>query len=259
MDEALLVAYVDGMLGEAEREGVERALARDPQARAKVARLRRVDLPVAAAFEGLLDRPVPAEMVERVLPSENQGRGRQKRVLRMRALAAAAVLVAFAAGLSVGLLWDRESGLSGGAMAQRYAWVMPVAQVQKLTVRSALEDDEVSPKEVRRLSGRLARWLGQAVHVPDLSAFGLVLRHGQVLEVMEKPVGQLIYRSGQGETIGLSIVPAAEPDEAPVVGEAEGLTVLHWRKGGLAFALIGAADPGYLQAVAAPIRQAGTS
>jgi hypothetical protein len=60
VDAATLVAYLDGELTAAAAGEVETVLAADPQARAQLASLERVDVALKAAFDPILSAPLPA-------------------------------------------------------------------------------------------------------------------------------------------------------------------------------------------------------
>jgi surface antigen len=60
IEPATLVAYLDGELRPARAREVEAALARDPALREALQRLERVDTALAAAFDPVLEAPLPA-------------------------------------------------------------------------------------------------------------------------------------------------------------------------------------------------------
>lgn len=64
IDDAKLMAFVDGELSAAERDEVEAAVAADAELRAKLAAHQRLRTRLSAAFDGALDEPLPARLLE---------------------------------------------------------------------------------------------------------------------------------------------------------------------------------------------------
>jgi hypothetical protein len=111
MNDETLMAYADGELAEPERSAVERALAADAALAARVDALRVQRRRVQAAFEPLLDEPVPPALQRLLQPPPavvDLGRVRAERAQR-RAWGWQA-WGGIAAGLVVGLLVGQRLG-----------------------------------------------------------------------------------------------------------------------------------------------------
>ncbi|MGD9507318.1 MAG: RT0821/Lpp0805 family surface protein [Geminicoccaceae bacterium] len=111
IDSATLVAYLDGELGHTAALRVEAALAGDPWLQQQLEALRRVDRALDAAFQPILDSPLPALALTERPPMTTEGRpAPSSRAMRL-ALAAglAGLFVGFAGGqLSPTLVWEGE-------------------------------------------------------------------------------------------------------------------------------------------------------
>jgi len=109
IDPATLVAYLDGELGPAAALRVEAALAEDDGLRERLAALRRVDGALSAAFDPILDTPLPPLALVSGRPplAAEKSSGAGHRVGRM-ALAAglAGLILGFAGGQFSPSLWE---------------------------------------------------------------------------------------------------------------------------------------------------------
>ena len=109
IDPATLVAYLDGELGPAVALCVEAALAEDNALRERLAALRRVDGALSAAFDPILEIPLPPLALVSGRPPVGRGSPvAQRRVGRMVALAAglAGLILGFAGGQFGPSLWE---------------------------------------------------------------------------------------------------------------------------------------------------------
>ena len=109
VDPATLVAFLDRELKPAVAHEVTSALAADPDLRAQLASLERVDAALGAAFDPILAAPLPAlALTERVTMAPVAGRAGSSR---------AAVRLAWAAGIA-GLIVGFGAGQFGPALLQ---------------------------------------------------------------------------------------------------------------------------------------------
>ena len=100
IEPATLVAYLDGELPPSRRAAVETALADDAGLRAQLDRLRRVDGALAAAFDPVLEAPLPALALTGRPPARMPRRGFARHATARLAWAAGigGLVVGFAAG-----------------------------------------------------------------------------------------------------------------------------------------------------------------
>lgn len=100
VDLAKLVAFRDGELDAVTRERVARALAADLELRSRLEALQRVDTLLDAAFDPILEAPLPAlHLTERRLPAGGTPKLRHRPVARLAwAAGIAGLVVGYAAG-----------------------------------------------------------------------------------------------------------------------------------------------------------------
>lgn len=100
VDPATLVAYGDGELDAVRTARVERALAGDPELRSRLQSLKRVDTLLGAAFDPVLEAPLPAlHLTGRRLPVGGAPKLRHRPVAGLAwAAGIAGLIVGFAAG-----------------------------------------------------------------------------------------------------------------------------------------------------------------
>ena len=134
-----LTAYVDGELDPPARMAFERDLARDPARQAEVARQRRLRARLAAAFDPVLDEPVPLR-----LSSAAQSANAPRRLWGVPHWAA------MAASLLVGVLAGRAALAPSGSWTERGgAMVARGALAEALNKRPHTED-----RPIRRFRDR---------------------------------------------------------------------------------------------------------
>jgi len=118
-----LSAYLDGEATPERTREIEAALEADPQLRARLDRLQRTDLNVAAAMDGLLENPVPDRLADAVRAAlaghqprplnDNAAGPRAQAGWRPRALWSSAVAAALVAGVMLGHFAPFGSGQAG--------------------------------------------------------------------------------------------------------------------------------------------------
>lgn len=132
IDDATLQAYVDGALDAAARARVEAALAQDPALTRRVQQLQALNAQLRAAFDPVLDEPVPAHLSALLQPrttpaatptplagwrrTHAAGHRRPRRWLLPGAALAASVAL-----LAVGLWWHAGTGLVRMQNGEPYA------------------------------------------------------------------------------------------------------------------------------------------
>lgn len=241
-----LQALVDDRLDPARRPEVEAYLAGNPDARARVERLRRLGGDLRAAFAPMAAEPVPARLtLSRIVAA------RRRRWVPGRQAAVASVFLAL-------------GGLGGwalhGALASRPAGVDALAQEASASF-AVFAPDRIRPVELAGADrDEIARWfsarLARRVGVPDLSAAGYRLMGGRLVATAQGPAGLLMYDDPRGTRLVMLIRPMAEPGDAPMREHATGSAAGYaWAKDGLGYSLVGPADLAGLHPLANEIRR----
>ena len=193
-----LSAWLDGELGPAQRDEVERHLREHPEDAARV-RLWAADRDaLRARFEPVLEEAAPTRLAQVVW---NQAPARVS--LRWQRLAAAAAV--FAVGVVVGggvmSRWG-GAGFAPGAAPAAAAWVERAAVAHAVYTPELRHPVDVAvagrtADENRAQEEHLARWLTRRLDVPvklfDLRAHGYALVGGRLLPDAAGPSAQLMY------------------------------------------------------------------
>jgi anti-sigma factor RsiW len=236
LDESTLVAYADERLREAETQAVRAQLAADPVAREALARLRATPNRLRDVFDTTLRRPLPPELAAGLL-SQPVAHAPEARV-RLRYVLAATVVL-FAIGLSLGYRLNEET-------AGSEAWVTAVADYQMLYSRDTVPAADLTPAQVRALEAAFSARLNAPLRVPDLRAFDLFFKRGQLLEWQGAPLVQWVYLPPQGKPIAYCLRRAPGADRAPKAGMVKDVHYVHGQQQGLAYVMVGQADPALL-------------
>ncbi|MFK2875493.1 anti-sigma factor [Rhodanobacter hydrolyticus] len=121
IDDEILQAYVDGALDAADTARVDAALAQDDALACRVRQLRALDAQLRAAFDPVLDEPIPGRLSALLQPTAARATpftvlegGRDAGAVRRRAtrrwLVPGAALATSVALLAAGLWWQADSG-----------------------------------------------------------------------------------------------------------------------------------------------------
>lgn len=257
-DDELLNAYADGELDGEERAQVEAALDADPNARARLAAIRRVTALGRATVDELTRKAVPETLRERVWPLDRAFRSTAP-FPSWSALGWAAV-ICLSLGLGIGgwlaaptkapleqltaqpAAWDQQAAWYHGLTADRHA------RSQSLPLD--LEHSEETP-----LADSLAQRLKRPVVVPDLSSQGLELLGARLLVEDLRPLAQVYYRDQQDGLVSLLVALDGGSDSPPSYRQVNETPVLSWRDGGSAYVLAGAQSRQRLHGLAVKVRE----
>lgn len=241
-----LHALVDDRLDPARGAEVEAYLACNPDARARVERLRILGRDLRSAFAPVPAEPVPARLnLAHILEARRRPR-------RPAWQATAAAMLLTLGGLGGWALHGALAPVPAGvdALAQEAAASFAVyAPDRSRPVELAAGDrDEIA----RWFSARLAR----PVEVPDLSAAGYRLMGGRLVATPHGPAGLLMYDDSRGTRLVMLMRSMAEPGDAPMCEHQSGLaTGYAWAEDGLGYSLVGPADLAGLHPLANEIRR----
>ena len=225
VDDALLVAYVDGELDSVTRRHVDDLLEQNAAVRARVAMFRRSGELLRSAFSEAEYLAPPERLVAQV---------REKVRPRVRPWRAwwALPMAAAIAGLVIGNLLPVNFGL-GESSSSRLANILE--EVQDYHAVFARETEHVVEVPASRRE-HIEAWLGNRVHypfgVPDLGSRGLTFLGGRLVPIGGGVVAQLMYVDGGGEHVAICIgftedkltapLQSVQKDGYKVMGEADG-------------------------------------
>jgi anti-sigma factor RsiW len=231
-----LSAYLDGELDGSGRARVEKVLNDDPEAAARLSGYRRRDAALRAGFATL---PQPAKLLvwpksARTAPGARGGR-----------LAAAALLVACIGAIALGW-WNHAEWR---ATDRELASLFQDATNADLIYSARPEADGSGIQE--QLSARLAAVLGARIKTPDLSALGFRLVGALEFVTAQPPAVLLVYRDGRGREVSCYFRRAPTAAETGFrQGQLAGTKVLYRLTDRVAYAVLGALEPGELRRIA---------
>lgn len=236
--ESELQQYVDGALPAARAAEIAQHLMQHEDDARRVAGYRRNQEALRAAFDPVLDEPVPARL----------------RVMQRHAGRCTALHYGLAASLML------ISGLGGwhlhGYVAAERAQTTYLAQTA--AVAHAVYSPEVRhPVEVgadqeTHLVNWLSKRLGASLKIPHLAAQGYALVGGRLLPGERGPAAQFMYQDSKGQrlTLYVRISKEARAPTAFRFAQENGVGVFYWLDGRLGYALSGETDRAELLRVA---------
>ncbi|MBN3751550.1 anti-sigma factor [Paraburkholderia sp. Tr-20389] len=248
IDDAQLLAYVDGELPPEEREAVEARLGQSADARAKVELLRASRVDYAAAFASQPLPPVPDSLrlgvdalirAHGAVPQHARDQPTDVRRGVPLWLAAACVAGAFTCGMLM------RQGMPGAGDAQTAAnpdvapWVTAAAGYQKLFTRETVAYVKNDAATLRKIVSDIRQQDHLPLRIPDLSSAGLTFKAMQRLRFNDKPLLQIVYLPESGPPVTLCVMKDARPDHPVAVHTVDTLDVAMWRQAELGYALIG--------------------
>jgi anti-sigma factor RsiW len=241
-DDALLVAFLDDALDEAERDRLLARLEGDAALRARLEALRSGGLPFAPAFEALLEE-APLDRLRASLaaaPAREASPAGKARVSwpRRRALAAALAVAVFLAGLAAGRLappWPSRQTVE----ENREDWRDAVAQYMSLytadTFASAADDPAARAADLTALGQKL----GVALTPDRVALSDLTFERAELLSYDQAPLGQLAYLDAREGPVLFCILSDSRPDAPVDRVELRGFAAASWAHGGRGFMVIG--------------------
>lgn len=242
LSESEVHGYADRRLAPDDAAEVEAALARDPEAAARVAAIRAQNEQLAQALDPWLAEPIPAQLLRAATPPVSRARSRWWRP----ATALAAMLVA---GIALGW-FGRETLLVSRGTPTTFA--REAAFSHALYASDQGRPVEIGAQDEARLVRWLARRLGVKVAPPDLSGIGFTLVGGRLVAGNEKPTALLMYENADKQRLTLQWRkndPKAR-EAAFRYAVENGVGVFYWVDEYCAYALSGAIGRARLLAAA---------
>lgn len=238
-------ALVDNRLDPARRAEIEIWLISNPDAAARIADLRAQRLAVQQAFDGLLDRPVPARL----------------RNLGIAQASAAGPVWRMAAMVALVLMGALGGWFANAALAPDEAFTTALTRdavrAHSLYVAEKRHAVEVNATEEKHLVAWLSRRLQNELVAPDLSEQGYQLVGGRLLPAsVAGPAAQFMYETEGGERITIYIEQHQSGYGSDFRFTAyDGVSAFWWQDGPLAYVLIGTNRRGELLALAQATRR----
>jgi anti-sigma factor RsiW len=196
VSEADLQAYVDGRLDLERRAAVEAWLAARPEEAERVAAYRRLSSEVRAAYQSMLDEPMPERLARRAS---------RRTPLSRVALAAAWVALGVAVGV-VATLELKATRPGAAFLASESAIMARRAAIAHATYSPEVRHPvEVGAADEAHLVAWLSKRLGVQVRAPKLDEAGMSLMGGRLLPGETGPVAQFMYQTPNGRRLTLYV------------------------------------------------------
>lgn len=236
--EGELHAFVDGELAGDRHAAVEQWLVTHPDDAARVAAWFAQGEAVRVRYGAVAEEPVPARFDLDELT--RGGRGRWK------AIAAAAVIIAFVGGSAAG--WFGRGAWDGAGLPAKMI-IADAIDAHRLYIAEVRHPIEV-PADASHLIPWLSRRVGSSIRAPDLATFGLKLLGGRLLPGPNGPAALFMYEGASGDRFTLYCARSAVPQTALHYNLAGPVAAFYWTDGDMAFVVSGPADRDRLQKVA---------
>jgi anti-sigma factor RsiW len=243
-DDAQLVSYIDGRLGEGAFRAVEARLATDAGLRDRLAHLQAGGRPFAPAFQALLDE-APVERLRSSLGAIVQREGddkprRASSTFRVSRIAAAAAAILFCAGIVIGRNWPASFAPSPEVAApsngEHGDWRQEVAEYMSLYTRDTFAEDAAAQQsQLAALGGKI----GLALTPERIALADLQFKGAQMLNFEGAPLGQLGYVDAATGPVLFCIIRNSEADAPMKAEKREEFAIASWARGGRGYMLIG--------------------
>lgn len=233
-----LHAWADGRLDPARRAAIEAWMAEDPARLARAAAWRADSARLHAAFDPILDEPIPSRL--RAAASQQAPR---------RPLRAAAAIAWLAIGGLGGTGLGYQLGRPGESSpaASVAPTILPTLQhlpreaaiAHAVYVPEVRHPVEVDAEQEQHLIAWLSKRLGAPLAIPDLAENGYRLLGGRLLPGQNGPGAQFMYEDASGGRVTLYVSVSAQDSEATAFrftqqGE---VGVFYWVDGRFGYAL----------------------
>lgn len=231
LNENHLHAYVDGQLDATARAEVEAWLAAHPDDARKVDAWRRQRDGLSSLYDGILEEPVPQEMLDRIARS-----GRD--TVRRTWWRAAAGIALFVAGAAAG--WGLHGRLAPTGLAQAAFISHAVKAHMVFTAERRHAVEARADTEEKHLIRWLSKRLGQPVKPPPLADLGFRLIGGRLVADAAGPAAQYMYQDKSKRRVTLYVRRETEARNAAFRFASEGgLSAFYWIDSPLSYAVIG--------------------
>jgi anti-sigma factor RsiW len=213
-----LHALVDDELPADRRAAVENWLNTHPDDAARVAAWRAMGNALHQRYDSVADEAIPSRLELDRLAA---------RPRRWMMGAAAAVLLAFAAGGGVGWFAHEASAAVASATDPVNAMREEAFAAHRLYIGEVRHPIEVRAEE-NHLLPWLSRRIGTTLRAPDLSKFEMKLLGGRLLPGVGAPAALLMYENAAGERVTLYSTPLKAQRSSFRYQEADKFASIHW-------------------------------
>lgn len=284
VSDALIQAYVDGQLGEAQREQVETHLAEHPELAAQVTGYRSINDDLHNLFDPALEEPIPdrfagifaglGESESQTISSPPSSRKSKLRDFVERILGSGGIGGILAPAQPLGG-WRQPSFFAtlawvgvGIAVGWQMQHAMPQDTLPPMVKHAAVAyityaSETVHPVEVRaseedHLEAWLSKRMGINLKAAKLDEVGLTLMGGRLLAGTQRPVAQFMYEDKVGRRLTLYVktqelgFDQSTPFKYAEEGEVK---AFYWINNGTGYVLSGNLDRPDLLKVAEAVYQ----
>ena len=233
-----LMAYADGLLdADPERQAeVETYLRHHPQEGARVRDYAAQNTAIRRLYSPVLSEPVP----ERLRAVLEERRGRALGPVARAVIAAGLMLVAGFTGWVIG-----QRGQSAPWPLQAVVERMRMTADRPYVLSRSDSDRALEPAMAERTPPLdwLSHQIAVSLQLPDLTSQGFTLVEKRLVAANGPPAVQVIYATSSGRQLSLFLRTRWQ-DETPQLrfAETDGVTMVYWLEGPLAYALAGQLD-----------------
>jgi anti-sigma factor RsiW len=222
-----LHAYVDGALPEARRLDVEAWLAAHPEDAARVQTWAGQNQALHAAFDGVLNEPLPIDLV-------CAARRRPVRAPWRAMAAALALAVSGLIGYGIGLSEDQP-------VPAPLHFARDAAIAHAVFSPEARHPVEVDAAHAAHLVNWLSKRVGTQLKAPEFGALGFELLGGRLLAGESGPVAQFMYQDASGRRVTLYVRRAVTGNRETAFRHVteNGVEVFYWIDRDFGYALSG--------------------
>lgn len=248
VDDVMLMAYVDGEVDAATARQIEHAIAGDPELAARAKMFRESAALLRGAYSEAMHEEVPQRLVAALGPLAKKENvvalpRRSSRQIMGWALAASLAALVVGAGGSYWYLTG-DAPLSGNVqLASNDRWLDHVSGFYDVYNAELKKDERLlvdfKADDLPQLTNWFSARLNRPLSVPDLSALGFQPQGGRLLIINGKPAAQFLYRSDNGEVVGLAIASGSGDYQPARTARRHNVNIVHWRNNGYAYAFMG--------------------
>jgi anti-sigma factor RsiW len=282
LSDELLIAYVDGQLGETQAASVARMVASEPELHRRLARFQRTQAQLIELFEALALRQPPEprgtgprsaaaqkpDMSQRLGSSRSQdaqagktARGGNKayagKTKRPLVWALTFALIAACGGYAAAKLLQDQTSSAVTKITEQIPvgitrWAAEMAQLHAHFSKATVEASAASQENPELVIMQLSRLVQSDIVLPDLTGQGLSFRRGQIMSYRGSQLMQLSY-SGSTEPLVALYIMAGGPSSQVVLDAQAGIRVASWSTNSVRFVLAADMPENQLRALTAII------
>ena len=233
-----LTAYVDGRLTPDRQQAVDRFLAQNPAAQARVAADKTVRDSLRQRLQPIMDLPIPDRLRVDTIR-------RRQRAVRAGQLRIAAACVGFLAIGSVTGWIAHDLNPLGRPTSQQAALSAAATDAiiaHRIFVVEKLHPVEVGAAQETHLVQWLSRRVGHTLAAPNLTEQGYALMGGRLLPASTEAAAQFMYQSQTGQRLTVYVRAAQGDDTRFQFVTSKDVAAFSWIDQGLGFAIVGAID-----------------